>query len=149
MATIFFALLSVANVSALVDTPWGPSRTTFTWESPAPYATFNSITNNPQLGDERNFVRIREVADGQKFGDEVTLEVGKTYEVYIYYHNNADANDVGTTALGIADGASVKSSFPAVVKKGERATVTATIFASDTEPLAVWDGAYMNPTRDA
>ena len=145
----FLALFSVANVSALVDTPWGPSRTTFTWENPAPYATFNSITNNPQLGDERNFVRIREVADGKKFGDEVTLEVGKTYEVYIYYHNNADGHEVGSTAIGIADGASVKSSFPATVKKGERATVTATIFASDTNPLAVWDGAYMNPTRDA
>lgn len=147
-----FALSSLpfiaSNASALVDTPWGPNRKTFTWENPAPYATFNSITNNPQLGDERNFVRIREVADGNKFGDEVTLEMGKTYEVYIYYHNNADAHDVGKTAIGIADGASVKSSFPATVKKGEKATVTATIFAADTDPLAVWDGAYMMPSRD-
>lgn len=142
------AISFVPSVSALVDTPWGPDRKTFTWEDPAPYATFNSITNNPQLGDERNFVRIREVADGTKFGDEVTLEMGKTYEVYIYYHNNADAHDVGKTAIGIADGASVKSSFPATVKKGEKATVTATIFASDTNPLSVWDGAYMMPSRD-
>lgn len=136
------------NASALVDTPWGPDRTTFTWDDPATYATFNSITDNPQLGDERNFVRVREVKDGEKFGDEVTLEAGKTYEVYIYYHNNADAHEIGKTAVGIADGAAVKSSFPAVVKAGEKATVTATIFASDTNPLAVWDGAYMNPSQD-
>ena len=142
------AILGVGQASALVDTPWGPDRATFTWDDPAPYATFNSITDNPQLGDERNFVRIREVKDGNNFGDEVQLEVGKTYEVYIYYHNNADGHEVGQTAIGIADGAAVKSSFPATVRQGERATVTGTIFASDTDPLEVWDGAYMTATRD-
>lgn len=142
------SLIQGNDVQALVDTPWGPDRKTFTWEDPAPYATFNSITNNPQLGDERNFVRIREVKDGEKFGDEVTVEPGKTYEVYIYYHNNADAHDVGKTAIGIADGAAMKSSFPATVKSGEKATVTGTIFASDTDPLEVWDGAYLTATQD-
>ena len=135
------------NASALVDTPWGPDRKTFTWEDPAPYATFNSITNNPSVGDERNFVQVREVSQ-ESYQDEVTLEAGKTYEVYIYYHNNADAHEIGKTAIGIADGAAVKSSFPATVKSGERATVTATLFASDTDPLAVWDGAYLNPNQD-
>ncbi len=149
IATIILGTIAfVPSASALVDTPWGPARTTFTWEDPAPYATFNSITNNPKLGDERNFVRIREVVNGSKFGDSVTLEMGKTYEVYIYYHNNADGHEVGKTAIGIADGASVKSSFPAIVKKGKKATVSATIFAADTNPLAVWDGAYMIPSRD-
>lgn len=142
------SLVYGSDASALVDTPWGPDRKTFTWEDPAPYATFNSITNNPQLGDERNFVRIREVKDDEKFGDEVTVEPGKTYEVYIYYHNNADAHDVGKTAIGIADGAAMKSSFPATVKAGEKATVTGTIFASDTDPLEVWDGAYLTATQD-
>lgn len=125
------------------DTPWGPERKTFTWVDPAPYATFNSITDNPSLGDERNFVRIREVKDGERYKDEVTIEAGKIYEVYIYYHNNADAHDIGKTAIGIADGASVKSSFPATINAGKKATVTATLFASDTDPLAVWDGAYL------
>lgn len=141
-------LSQAKHVNALVDTPWGPDRKTFTWEDPAPYATFNSITNNPQLGDERNFVRVREVVDGNSFGDEVTVEPGKTYEVYIYYHNNADAHEVGKTAIGIADNVKMKSSFPATVKGGERATVTGTITADDTDPLSVWDGAYLNPTQD-
>lgn len=139
---------SSGQASALVDTPWGPDRTTFTWADPATYATFNSITDNPQLGDERNFVRIREYKDGETYKDEVTLERGKTYEVYIYYHNNADAHDVGKTAIGIADGAAVKSTFPATVKKGEKAIANATIFASDTDPLEVWDGAYMIASED-
>ena len=153
LAALLLAILPLANIAPasaeeLVDTPWGPDRKMFSWDDPAPYATFNSIIDNPQIGDERNFVRIREVADGNKFGDEVTLEVGKTYEVYIYYHNNADAHDVGKTAIGIADGAAVQSSFPATVMKGEKATVTGKIFASDTDPLAVWDGAYMTATED-
>ncbi|MBR3122210.1 DUF11 domain-containing protein [Candidatus Saccharibacteria bacterium] len=141
------SLIGVQDASALVDTPWGPKRKTFTWKDPAPYATFNSITDNPGVGDERNFVQMREISQ-QYYQDEVTLKAGKTYEVYIYYHNNADGHEVGKTAIGIADGASVKSSFPATVKKGKRATITATIFASDTDPLEVWDGVYMNPTED-
>lgn len=143
IASLAGGVLAANNASA-----WGPERTTFTWNDPAPYATFNSITDNPDLGDERNFVRIREVKDGEHFSDSVTLERGKTYEVYIYYHNNADAHDVGKTAIGIADGAAVKSSFPATVKVGEEAVVTGTIFASDTDPLEVWDEAYMNPSQD-
>ena len=144
-----FASSMIGNdAQALVDTPWGPDRPTFTWDNPAPYATFNSITDNPQLGDERNFVRVREVKDNEHYKDEVAIEPGKTYEVYIYYHNNADAHEVGKTAIGIADGAAVKSSFPASIKAGEKATVSATIFASDTNPLAVWDGAYMTANQD-
>ena len=147
LLTVVGSSLTNQSASALVDTPWGPDRKTFTWEDPAPYATFNSITNNPGVGDERNFVQMREMSQ-QYYQDEVTLEAGKTYEVYIYYHNNADAHEVGKTAIGIADGASVKSSFPATVKAGERATITATLFASDTDPLEVWDGVYMNPKED-
>lgn len=137
-----------SNSSHGVDTPWGPDRATFTWADPAPYATFNSITDNPTLGDERNFVRIGEVADETQYVDSVELVVGKTYEVYIYYHNNADGHEVGKTAIGIADGAAVKSSFPATVLAGARATVTATIFASDTDPLSIWDGAYLDASQD-
>lgn len=146
----FLPLVNVGPASAVqeVETPWGPERKTFTWDNPATYATFNSITDNPGIGDERDFVRIREINDHDTYGDEVTLEAGHTYEVYIYYHNNADGHEVGKTAIGIADGAAVKSSFPATVKKGEKAMVTGKVFASDTDPLEVWDGAYMMPSED-
>ena len=146
------ALLTVTTMAAPtyadVDTPWGPERPTFTWDDPAPYATFNSITDNPEIGDERNFVRVREVKDGEKFGDSVTVEPGKTYEVYIYYHNNADAHEVGTSAIGIAENVVMKSSFPAILKANEQGTVTGTISTSNTSPRSVWDGAYLNSSRD-
>lgn len=120
---------------------WGPERETFTWEEPAPRATINSMTNNPALGDERNFVRIRAVGDTY-YVDEVKLEAGKTYEVYSYYHNNAGAV-VGQTALGIADNVRMSANFPATIKAGEKLSVHTIISASDTDPLAVWDGAYV------
>lgn len=153
IAAAFLALLPLANISPAsavqeVESPWGPDRKTFTWDNPATYATFNSIIDNPQIGDERDFVRIREINDHGTYGDEVTLEVGHTYEVYIYYHNNADGHEIGQTAIGIADGAAVQSSFPATVKKGEKATVAGKIFANDTDPLEVWDGAYMIASED-
>lgn len=148
LAILPFANIAPAQATGEVETPWGPERTLFTWDNPAPYATFNSITDNPGIGDERDFVRVREINDHGTYGDQVTLEAGHTYEVYIYYHNNADGHEVGKTAIGIADGAAVKSSFPATVKKGEKATVTGTIFANDTDPLAVWDGAYLMPSED-
>jgi hypothetical protein len=88
-------LLMVA--AAVIVTPlalwaWGPERPTYTYEKPAPHVTFNSITNNPSVGDERNFVRIRELANGTKFRDDVQLQAGKTYEVMVYYHNTAASN---------------------------------------------------------
>lgn len=78
----------------------------------------------------------------------MNLEVGKTYEVYIYYHNNADAHEVGKTAIGIADGASMKSNFPATVMAGETGTISGTVFASDTDPKEVWDEAYVHASDD-
>jgi len=157
ISAIAVAFAISGNAWALVDTPWGPERATFTWADPAPYATFNSITDNPQLGDERNFVRVWKVADNMEMTDdvqlselqdEVELEVGKTYGVYIYYHNNADAHDVGQTAKGIADGAGMKSSFPATIAAGEKGTVTGTIVAANTNPTSVWDGAYLKSNQD-
>ena len=47
-ALAVFATVPSASVMA-----WGPERTTYTMESPAPSAVFNSITDNPTIGDER------------------------------------------------------------------------------------------------
>ena len=130
-----------------VDTPWGPNRPIFTWEKRATYATINSIMNNPTVGDERNFVQIRDINDSH-YRDEISLESGHIYEVYIYYHNGADPDNVGKKAIGIADGLAVKSRFPARTEAGKRHSVNATIFASDTDPGAVWDGAYIRSSQD-
>ena len=56
LATLGLSFTAITSVSA-----WGPERATFTMENPATYPTFNSITNNPTIGDERDFVRVGEI----------------------------------------------------------------------------------------
>jgi uncharacterized repeat protein (TIGR01451 family) len=161
-------LLTIVVLSATVSTeiscfeafalagPWGPERQTYTWEEPAKHAVFNSITNNPGLGDERNFVRIRE-AGAAKYADEVRLEAGKEYEVYSYYHNNATDKSlregekpIGQTETGIADEVRMHANFPAKVRAGERLAVNTIISARFSDsvdasvPREIWDGAYVS-----
>lgn len=131
------------NVSATEETAWGPQdRPTYTWNSPADHVTFNSITDNPYLGDERNFVRVREAGVENPEKDEITLEVGKEYTISIYYHNNASPslNDSGE---GISRNTFVRSEFPSYLNAGETGAAMAYISASNAEPKTVWDTTYL------
>lgn len=130
---------------------WGPERQTYTNESPAPYATFNSITNNVAVGDERNFVRVREIAEGNKYKDEAKVVPGKEYEVYIYFHNDAGSNtntkEYG--GYGIATDVRVRSEYPEVLNPNERSTISGVIFYTYVNledkafKTSVWDEAYL------
>ncbi|MGV9001542.1 MAG: LPXTG cell wall anchor domain-containing protein [Candidatus Saccharimonadaceae bacterium] len=126
---------------------WGPSRPTFTMGSPAPYVTFNSITDNDKVGDERNFLRIRETGT-TNYVDNVTLTPGKVYDVSAYYHNNA-ATNLNASGAGIAHGATLKMEIPGVVTAGVNAAFTGTISASNSNPGSVWDEAYGKNTTNA
>ena len=144
IATIAASLISTVGVSA-----WGPERTTFTMEAPASYPTFNSITNNPTIGDERDFVRVGQIdSDVTNLGNEVEVIPGKQYLVYIYFHNNASAtyNDSAHNHVGVATGTTMSSSFSTVLTPENRATITSTITANNSTPLSVWDEAYMTTT---
>lgn len=138
------SLAMVGNVSA-----WGPERSTFTMETPATYPTFNSITDNPTIGDERNFVRIAEINDDEtNLKDSVEVVPGKQYLVYIYFHNNASStfNDSAHNHSGIATGVKMASSFTKVLTPESSGEVTGTITAENTNPESVWDEASMTTT---
>lgn len=136
------ATLSAISVAWVSPTfAWGPERTTYTNENPADHVVFNSITNNAAIGDERNFVRVREIGTNNKYSDEVKVTPGKEYEVYIAYHNNA-ASNLNASGKGIANGVNVASAYPTVVKKGERAMISGIISTTDGDPKDVWDEAY-------
>lgn len=143
-----YALFAVAVATLVVPAAlnaWGPSnRATFTMEQPASYVTFNSITNNPKHGDERNFVQIRNYTDNTKFGEETVLQAGKEYEVYVYYHNNASTtlNDAAHNYAGIANGSFMRIEMPANVPAGSSARVTGYVGATNANPAQVWDEAY-------
>lgn len=124
---------------------WGPQdRETFTWNAPATYTTFNSMTDNPSLGYETNFVRIREAGTENVYADDVTLEVGKEYEVFMYYHNNGAAN---YQAAVMAYNTRIKANFPTKLEKNQAGEVKGTIYwtnSAATETKNVWDTAYMH-----
>ena len=158
----FLAIVSLAAVIASAVSPvastnaWGPeNRQTYTNEAPADYATFNSITNNAAVGDERNFVRIREAGTEQNFGDEIQVVPGHEYEVYIYYHNNA-ATDTNSSGVGVATNVKVSSAYPTVVNTTERGMVSGIInwsYVTPSDPNnaktgQVWDEAYVTSATD-
>lgn len=119
---------------------WGPDRPTYTVENPAPHVTFNSITNNPAHGDERNFVQVKAAdAPDSAYAESVNLEAGKEYTVYIYYHNNA-ASNLNASGKGIAQNAYVRAALPAVVNGS--ADVVGHVGASNAQPQTdFWDEA--------
>lgn len=157
--TILLVVGSLVTITltnaAIPASAWGPERTTYTNEVPADYATFNSITNNAAVGDERNFVRIREANTDQTFQDEIEIVPGKEYEVYIYYHNNA-ASSTNASGLGMATNTRVASGYPTLVKPGERGMVSGIITWSYVTPQdpnnakegSVWDEAYVTTQSD-
>ncbi|MBQ3321179.1 DUF11 domain-containing protein, partial [Candidatus Saccharibacteria bacterium] len=130
---------------------WGPERATFTMNSPATYPTFNSITDNPTIGDERDFVRVGEInADVTSMKNEIEVVPGRQYLVYIYFHNNASAtfNDSAHNHSGVAVRTRMSSAFSTVLTPSEKGTISATITADNTNPLSVWDEAYMTTKTD-
>lgn len=157
MKSVFAALkrapkraAAIAVIAAAVIVPaslfaWGPDRPTYTIEKPADHVVFNSITNNPAHGDERNFVQIKEAsASSQTYAEEVALQPGKEYQVYVYYHNNAasNLNDAAHNYKGIAKDTMMRVQMPASVKAGEKARITGVVSASNATPAQVWDEAY-------
>lgn len=141
-----FAILIFGCGSALA---WGPERTTYTNEVPADHATFNSITNNVAVGDERNFVRVRELGKDDTYKDEAEIVPGKEYEVYVYYHNNA-ASNTNATGFGMATNVRAASAYPTKLGVGERGMISGIISWSYVTPDdpdnakegKVWDEAY-------
>ena len=122
---------------------WGPARQTFTTAAPANYITFNSITDNPAHGDERNFMQVRaNDAGNNTYSDSIALTPGKDYLVYMYYHNNAAAN-LNLTATGTY----AKAQIPAVVANGSTGTkAVGYIGASNATPTEVWDDISFSNT---
>ena len=139
----FSAIVLIAAAAIIIPvavSAWGPDRPTFTAKNPATYPVFNSMTDNPKVGDERNFVRVRESGAGT-YNNQVTFQPGKVYEVSVYYHNNA-ASNLNESGVGIAKNAKLKMEVPNIVKSGVNAALTGTISASNTTPKSVWDEAY-------
>lgn len=140
---LFIAIIAAAIIVPASLYAWGPSRQTFTTAAPADYVTFNSITDNPAHGDERNFMQVKEAsAANSTYADSIALTPGKEYMVFIYYHNNAAAN-----LNLVATGSYAKAQIPAVVANGSTGTkAVGYVGASNATPREVWDDIAFSNT---
>ena len=125
---------------------WGPkNRPTYTWSNPADHVTFNSMTDNPEIGDESNFVRVRKVGSQDKFSNNVTVEPGSEYEVFVYYHNNASATLNDGDHRGIAQNVRLRmDKITDRLEAGHAAVIKGTISASNATPKEVWSTSYLH-----
>ena len=141
---ILLISVAITAVASVVTGAWGPSgRATFSINSPATYVTFNSITDNPHHGDERNFVQVKETSNTSAGGwsDSLDVEIGKEYWVRMYVHNNA-ADSLNL----VAENTRVTAAVPSTV--GKQATITGQISASNANPEKVWDEAVLKSDQD-
>lgn len=148
-------LAAIFGVVAAVMVPlaiyaWGPSRTTFTMEKPATYVTFNSITNNPNHGDERNFLSVRDTdksewdsANKNGWTDIINLQEGHTYEIQMYVHNNASAN-LGLVATNVR----AHMNLPVMDSTyGKQFQVNAFLWSDNARPQEIWDNIVLKSDR--
>ena len=144
------AMIALAVIVPVAALAWGPSRDTFTIEKPSDHVAFNSITNNPEIGDERNFVGIRETTAANTWKDDITVQKGKEYFVRMYVHNNAAAN-----LNLVAENVTAKFNLPVTTGKSIQVNgfLNASNVGADTKGnkgayAEVYDHATFNSTTD-
>lgn len=118
---------------------WGPSRTTYTVEHPADHNVFDSITDNPVVGDERQFVGIKDATNTSSGGWQanVNAQAGHEYLVRVYVHNNA-ASNLNLTATNTRVTAALSTATSTKVP------ITAYITADNANPGKVWADASLS-----
>jgi uncharacterized repeat protein (TIGR01451 family) len=128
-----------------IASAWYPERPTYTIEKPAPHVTFNSITNNPNYGDERTFFDAKNAANTSLGGfvDKANVKDGQEILLRVYVHNNAADNLNGTnfTGKGVAKNTKVRIHLPTDTAQALRAN--AYISADNAKPLVVSDTVDM------
>lgn len=122
---------------------FGPERPTYTAESPADHITFNSITNNSFVGDERNFMVARDatVTGNGSWQDNVNVEAGKEYLVRMYVHNNA-ASNLNLIATNTRATVALQGST------GTKVGMTGYVSADNATPKQVYDNVYFESAKN-
>jgi uncharacterized repeat protein (TIGR01451 family) len=126
----------LATTTVATTLAWGPNRDTYTTAQPADHIVFNSITDNPSVGDERDFVVVK-AADNQNAGgwkNSIDAVPGKEYLVRVYVHNNAaDKLDLK------AKNTRVSVALPTNTAKN--IAFSGFVSADNAKPKKVWDDA--------
>ncbi len=142
-ASLLVLILAAAIIIPANLFAWGPDRPTYTIEHPADHVTFDSITNNPDYGDERNFVTIKDasVPGLSSWSDELQVQNGKEYLVRMYVHNNA-ASNLNLVAKDVT------ARFNVPTYSANRIQIDGYLSSSNATPSSVWDQAVFTDTND-
>ena len=140
------AVVAPAAVMAYGPTEGTDGRKYFDYKDTSTYPNypaFNSFKNSPTWGFEPDFMSIKEsTSNTWDSDDKITLQAGKTYDVVVFYHNNAPLN------TNVAHNTKMQIEFPSVVKGGTDIKGTASISASNSTPRSVWSTLTFNSTND-
>ena len=135
------AIIAAAIIIPATLFAWGPVRPTYTMAHPADHVTFDSITDNPNIGDERNFVGIREKGTSNLWSDNMTVQSGKEYTVRMYVHNNAASN-----LNLVAQNVTAKFNLPTTT--GKSIQVNGFLDSTNASPTEVYDDATFTSGTD-
>jgi len=140
--TTALALVSLGIVGIVyAAVTFGPDRPTFTWANPASYITFNSITDNPVWGDERQLLKVRDVnANTSAYATQAQVSDNQEIVMAVYFHNNAE------TFLNLtATNTTVKFDLPS--NSATTLSPKAYITADNATPRQVWSTADLSGSR--
>lgn len=129
-------------IPSLAIWAYGPERQTYTINSPADKITFNSITDNPNWGDERNSVLVRDGAStsNNDWRDELQVQDGKEYTIKMIVHNNA-ADNLNLVATNVR----VNADIPTTT--GTEASIQSAIMSDNASPQKIWDNVVLKSDK--
>lgn len=126
--------LCSANSEMRVSDGWGPDRPTYHDDTFPSALTFNSTSDNPNLGDERNFVSVKpkDLTQAGGWVDSLEVQNNREYLVNIYVRLDGPTNHA-------AKGTKLSVNLPACT--GHRIGIAAFVSSLDAFPNEIWDGA--------
>lgn len=121
---------------------WGPERPMFTGNHAPNYPALNSTADNPNIGDERNYVAIRpaETAEAVGWQDSIEAQPGEEYLVRVYVNNAAVAEDLVATRTRLS------VTIPTCA--GRAVALYGFLTSTSTFPSRIWDGVHLTARQD-
>jgi hypothetical protein len=123
------ALICLIVLSSSAFAAFAPEREGLSWNKPAKRITFNTVKDNPAIGDERAFVTVRNF-NNNNYVDRLKVADKDVIVIRAYYHNNASKDKV-------AKNVTIKFNIPNLSAKNT--SVTGYISADNADPKIVSD----------
>jgi hypothetical protein len=130
--------------SSNVGGGWGPDRPTFTVEHPPSYTTLNAIRDNPDYGDERGLMTVKDSNDRKAGGWTYSVDVqpGHTYFVRLYIENS-------TAGFGDdLDSMNTRVSINLPTCAGNRIASNGFVDSNTAYPMKIWGGVTFKSAKN-